>query len=899
MGRTRLRISSGALAVSILLVGVAVPVLSQAWGTNQPSLSPDVYSSTDWKNWATTAWHYYKTGVGVSSTTGLHRATLTWHCFGDWDLGTYIYSIIYARRLGLITDGNGVNDWMFNERINKVLAFLQTRPLTSNGGVSNWPYLAYEWNTSPYAHCIDTGTAPTDTSDSGRLLAALYALKTYRPTYASTVDAIFNRSKSAYDHMAAAGIGGDYYGYLAAEGFAAFGYTTTSTFNAIDSYGGGYISNSLTYGQSLPEIKTGTEALDHVILEGDTLVHPASSKFLDFANRVYLTQSGRYSATSHYTGWTEGNTPQVAAYIYEWILINTGSWQQWIISNADGSTIYNYSPCAYVKVAFAYLAIYGENTYTLAMIGVAKNLLTTYNGQQAGFNECFNESTGASVFPSSFGSDKTNEFVLAAAHYVLGDQSITTTTSSSTSSTTSSTQTSTPNPVNDIGPSVINAPAGTVAFILPDYTGPYHSSASKCGGVKAAELSDYSAGGYILGLLANQQNEYLDTSSSISKNPCGSPTGIATTIVTLAGPGVNEVVHYYEQVAGISPVLFAYNGVNNFQVRGTGTLYSFNTVPRADYFLIDSFIDGSSRKVFTLYGFSWQGTLAAGVFFAAYINPQLAQFGNSWYIYEWQDASTGPSFNSIPDPGDTYTLIASDGAAPTLSSTASTGSASANSGFASIENDVLQASQNSVYFVLPDYTGPYHTPVGKCGGRNAASLSDYSAGGYALSAALNWQNEALDTGNFVSSSTCGQITGSSSIPVVTVAGPGVNTAIYYYEQVAATSPVYYHWDGVRNNFIVRATNATYRVSTGNTVSGDDLFLLESFTDSQGRQVYVIYGFSWQGTLAGATFMNTYVKTHLSEFQNNWYIYEWKDAPSGVSHNSFADPGDVYSQLATG
>jgi hypothetical protein len=120
--------------------------------------------------------------------------------------------------------------------------------------------------------------------------------------------------------------------------------------------------------------------------------------------------------------------------------------------------------------------------------------------------------------------------------------------------------------------------------------------------------------------------------------------------------------------------------------------------------------------------------------------------------------------------------------------------------------------------------------------------------------------------------------------------------VHYYEQVAGISPVYFLWDGTKPNFIVRATNHIYPF---NTVGGNDLFLLETFTDSQGRHVYVIYGFSWQGTLAAATFLNTFVRSHLSSFQNNWYIYEWKDQSSGASANSFPDAGDVYTQLATG
>jgi hypothetical protein len=130
----------------------------------------------------------------------------------------------------------------------------------------------------------------------------------------------------------------------------------------------------------------------------------------------------------------------------------------------------------------------------------------------------------------------------------------------------------------------------------------------------------------------------------------------------------------------------------------------------------------------------------------------------------------------------------------------------------------------------------------------------------------------------------------------------VNVALYYYERLAATTPVYYYWDGSRNSFIVRSTGEKFTVppnGVGNTASGDDLFLLEAFVDGQGRHVYVVYGFSWQGTLAAATFLNTHVRPDISEFTNSWYIYEWKDAASGPSSNSFPDSGDQYTEIATG
>ena len=109
------------------------------------------------------------------STRGCIEANLAWHCFADWDLGSYIYATIFASKLGLISDGSGSGDWQFKDRINKILNFLMTRPLGANG----WPYLAYEWSKLPGAYCSDFGAALTNVADSGRLLAALYALKNF------------------------------------------------------------------------------------------------------------------------------------------------------------------------------------------------------------------------------------------------------------------------------------------------------------------------------------------------------------------------------------------------------------------------------------------------------------------------------------------------------------------------------------------------------------------------------------------------------------------------------------------------------------------------------------------------------------------------------------------------
>jgi len=191
----------------------------------------------------------------VNSASGLHRATLGWNCFTDWDLGTYIFSIIFARRLNLVSDGSGNGDWQFTDRINRLLTFLQNRPLSGPT-----PYWAYDWGSG--TPCSTAGSAAGDSADEGRLLGALHALTAFRPTYSSQVASIFARSHSAYDTFSTQ-LGTNYYDYFMAEGYAAFGYNESNVFNAVDNYVGPHLN---IYGQNLPLMKTGSEPFDLEIL---------------------------------------------------------------------------------------------------------------------------------------------------------------------------------------------------------------------------------------------------------------------------------------------------------------------------------------------------------------------------------------------------------------------------------------------------------------------------------------------------------------------------------------------------------------------------------------------------------------------------------------------------------
>jgi hypothetical protein len=75
--------------------------------------------------------------------------------------------------------------------------------------------------------------------------------------------------------------------------------------------------------------------------------------------------------------------------------------------------------------------------------------------------------------------------------------------------------------------------------------------------------------------------------------------------------------------------------------------------------------------------------------------------------------------------------------------------------------------------------------------------------------------------------------------------------------------------------------------------------MEAFTDSAGRTVFIIYGRAWPGSLAGLQYLVNFVMKNPSGYTSSWYVYKWTDASTGPSANGIPDPGDTFTQLASG
>ena len=226
-------------------------------------------------------------------------------------------------------------------------------------------------------------------------------------------------------------------------------------------------------------------------------------------------------------------------------------------------------------------------------------------------------------------------------------------------------------PLSTIQSLVYGAASDSVYVVLPDYTGtnyPFHTPASKCGGVLNGLATDIFAGSYVLGSLTHPQYEVLDTSSYFNQGSqaCGQPLMSSTyPILAFASFYVNGLVAYYDSTLQ-TPVYLSYNATlqNTIIQRSTGNVIVSETNAQrdsgvVDYFVIQAFQDTNGRSVFIFWGIGWTGTYAATVFFVTNILPNIASYNDGWYVYRWNDASSGQSANSIPYAGDTFTLISS------------------------------------------------------------------------------------------------------------------------------------------------------------------------------------------------------------------------------------------------
>jgi len=212
--------------------------------------------------------------------------------------------------------------------------------------------------------------------------------------------------------------------------------------------------------------------------------------------------------------------------------------------------------------------------------------------------------------------------------------------------------------------------------------------------------------------------------------------------------------------------------------------------------------------------------------------------------------------------------------------------------------DLLHAS-NFVRLIYPSDSVP--KPLG-CG---AASVSDWLAS-MAVSTKLRNFTEGLDTmSSFVDQAT-GKPVGASEVGVVSFGGPYVNPVVKYAESEgtdqADRAPIrfYDNWQAGTYRFQYRNGTSIPGASLPSSViqqdQGEDMFVIEVYTDGGGRFIMLCYGFGWKGTYAAGKFFHSTVYPYLDSFRVGWIVVKWEDTDGNGFVNSPGD-GDTYTIVA--
>lgn len=354
-----------------------------------------------WRGVASNAWAYFQPGIGVDSKTGLPYAGASdFKGFTDWDLGVYIQSIIDAQKIGLI---GTVGDWGSNQRLEKAMIFLESRPLNES---TNFPFWFYDATNGQNFHQLsDKAATPVDGADTGRLLLALNNLKSFQPSLSSRIDyVVYNRTDYTSLLSGISSSDNNIYAYYIYSGYAAFwssqvGNVPSEILNNIGSK-----PTVTTYGVSLPNIPLSCEPMLCSIFE----LNSTDIRLSDLMGQVYLAHEAYYNNTGQYVAFSEGNS-MTSQFIYEWIVAPDGS--TWKITDAAKTTYYNINPIIYDKVALGFLALYNTTYAYNLSVYLEKNMPKPTDGYLAGVD------TTGKVVPGA--GSNTNGLILDAALYAI------------------------------------------------------------------------------------------------------------------------------------------------------------------------------------------------------------------------------------------------------------------------------------------------------------------------------------------------------------------------------------------------------------------------------------------------------------------------------------------------
>ncbi|MEM2094437.1 MAG: hypothetical protein QXI32_03980 [Candidatus Bathyarchaeia archaeon] len=193
----------------------------------------------------------------------------------------------------------------------------------------------------------------------------------------------------------------------------------------------------------------------------------------------------------------------------------------------------------------------------------------------------------------------------------------------------------------------LNAPSNTVYFVFTDPTYILGEESTL----------DLISGGIIYGLCTNTQNLGFNTTSGwiLPTGAVNHTTIHGAWVIMVGGPLHHVSVHYYEST-GVAPIKYSDNATHHMFLNEAVVASlpkSVVATGHEDMFLIETFTDGDNI-FYVLYGFSWKGTFAAGIYFKEVMSRNLKGYNKAFYIFHWVD---GPNQDGIPQSPEILEIV--------------------------------------------------------------------------------------------------------------------------------------------------------------------------------------------------------------------------------------------------
>ncbi|MDR0471207.1 MAG: DUF3131 domain-containing protein [Nitrososphaerota archaeon] len=367
--------------------------------------SAQTINSTTWRTVATIAWRYYQPDIGVNRNTGLPLSGAGSPCFTDWDLGAYIQAVIDAETLGLI---NRSGAWGFEERIDKVLNWLETRDLSS----ANNPFWFYQSDTGKKVQDNSAPDEYIDIADTGRLFVALNNLKDYGDYYTTKINRIVygqNYGRTNYANIVPtikniAETDTNIYAYYTIRGVEAFyPELADSATKVLDNI---LSSEYIDVGSNvmLPKARISCEPILCAFFE----IKNNDPRLKTLLDMTYSAHEAYYNESNKFRAFGEGPDSTSSDWQWEWIVLPDG--QIWTTLNSAQEPIIR-PPMIYTKIAFSFLAIYNTNYTKNMCIYLEQNIQEPENGFAYGVDENENPLNSLGIL--------TNGLILNAARYYI------------------------------------------------------------------------------------------------------------------------------------------------------------------------------------------------------------------------------------------------------------------------------------------------------------------------------------------------------------------------------------------------------------------------------------------------------------------------------------------------